>query len=193
MSYPRQRKGPEMTEKPDDSLVRSMMKERGVSGWIISRDFLLAIIVTVAMSYLLLASANQAFIDNAQDILIAYASASAALLGLVIAAYSIFASFGQASYLYILKKSRIYDDTVMQFAWCGVILIIAVVLSLLNMGVISVSGSSSEIIALARTTFAFATFFVFYGLFLVGVLLTTSLRMVNVLRGEYIDATKGEK
>lgn len=180
-----------MTAGSEDSMIRSMMT-RSLREWIISRDFLLAVLVAALVASLFLSNDDESFRGNIRDILILYGSASAALLGLVIAAYSIFASFGQASYLYILKKSRIYDDTVMQFAWCGTVLIVAVVLSTLTLGVNSIS-STSESIALSRVVFTLSTFFTLYGLFLVGVLLTSSLRMVNVLRGEFIEATEGKK
>jgi hypothetical protein len=180
-----------MTGKSEDSMIRSMMN-RSLREWIISRDFLLALLVTCALASLLLSNDNDSFKNNVGDILILFGSASATLLGLVIAAYSIFASFGQASYLYVLKKSRIYDDTVMQFAWCGTVLIAAVVLSILTLGVNSVS-STSETLAISRVAFVLSTFFMLYGLFLVGVLITSSLRMVNVLRGEFVEATEGKQ
>jgi hypothetical protein len=80
----------------------------------------------------------------------------------------------------------------MQFAWCGTVLIAAVVLSILTLGVNSVS-STSETLAISRVAFVLSTFFMLYGLFLVGVLITSSLRMVNVLRGEFVEATEGKQ
>lgn len=161
--------------------MKEGIKEITVRRLVFSIEMLLAVIVTAVVA--LTAYPGDGPFQEFSSILSTYSGVGAAMLGLIIAAYAIFISVGRPTYLRILVESGLYREAVTMFAWTGLVLVLATVLSLASL---SFSGMSTT---LMWGFFTAASFLVFYGVFCVGVLAVSSLRIISELRLDFMKQT----
>lgn len=165
------------------SLIEGI-REITVKRMILSVELLAAVVVTIVVALSAYPGADDS--KDFSSVLSTYSGVSAAMLGLVIAAYAIFVSLGRPSYLKVLIESGMYKEATTMFAWTSLVLVMATVLALASLSLSDISTM------LMWGLFAATSFLTFYGVLCVGVLAVSSLRIINELRMKFLIKTNFE-
>lgn len=175
--------------KPEEMELISLVKHFTIKDIIISKDLLLALIISFVISYLLFYFGKLSFlIDIISNISPIFIGISGTMITIAIAGLAIIVALADENFIKELKKAEIYRDILFLFLYSTLISSLSIVLSLLAKISTIIDINSLEVFLIV---FFISLFFTLYSIFIVVLIIHTTMKF-GFYRGNYI-AKKGNK